>query len=401
LLVNQGGATIWNTIFAKPQTDIIPRGMILDPFQPMTLVIAGEAKMPTGTYDGFLLKVDINTGLTISFDTYDANNSDDGFSSIEPCLGPQPASYVLGGYATLGIQRMPWFVKLDAGGNPLVSKCVFSSTDPQARGLLSVVERINPFTPRIEYYGVFDSNQDLIVGKFDQSGDPIHLSSPMENDEFPYSPGPGMTEIPVGLTIDNGPLSGPQTGISVFGSVHSGTTHDFHFVRAFFNGITGCSTPIQQPMPMPIPILRNNNPIAPWGTLAPCSNFNIVCFGNTPAAWGCTGNLASGSNMRSTSATTGVTNENDLHNVRPQFSLYPNPVSDVLEISYETLSEESVNISVTDALGKHIYARDYTAGNTSDNRFLLNMKELDLQSGIYFITIRDGHHTITEKILYQ
>lgn len=75
----------------------------------------------------------------------------------------------------------------------------------------------------------------------------------------------------------------------------------------------------------------------------------------------------------------------DLNN----FSYYPNPVNDVLNIKY---NKNINNITVHDILGKAIIRKD-TSGK------LVSLNLLDLESGIYIVTVKSGNETTNFKII--
>lgn len=70
-----------------------------------------------------------------------------------------------------------------------------------------------------------------------------------------------------------------------------------------------------------------------------------------------------------------------------EFTYYPNPVKDRLQIKYNT--KEALNIEIYNVLGNKVKGFVHT-GFESD----INVG--DLQNGIYFIRFRDGNHTISK-----
>jgi len=92
-------------------------------------------------------------------------------------------------------------------------------------------------------------------------------------------------------------------------------------------------------------------------------------------------------------ATTGLNEAGSLQNL---FSIYPNPVSDFLNIQFTSTTSGNVKISVTDVLGQQMISQKIPS---SQNNFQLNASEWN--NGIYFITVKNGQVTNTQKILVR
>jgi Secretion system C-terminal sorting domain len=75
------------------------------------------------------------------------------------------------------------------------------------------------------------------------------------------------------------------------------------------------------------------------------------------------------------------------------FKLYPNPVSEILNI--ETPTTGSVIVQIFTSTGKQVFAQDYL----SANKIELNLA--GLSPGLYLINMIAGNQTISEKILVQ
>ena len=75
-------------------------------------------------------------------------------------------------------------------------------------------------------------------------------------------------------------------------------------------------------------------------------------------------------------------------------SLYPNPVSKVLTVEYDTDAVNGVNIQILDITGRQV------AKMQSDNEGdQVQFNVSNLQSGYYFIQIDNGTTQITEKFI--
>jgi hypothetical protein len=73
------------------------------------------------------------------------------------------------------------------------------------------------------------------------------------------------------------------------------------------------------------------------------------------------------------------------------FKVYPNPVSDVLNI--ETSSNGPVQVQIFNAMGELVYAKN----STSLSRMNVDMSALS--PGLYMVNLTEGKQTVSEKIL--
>ncbi|MCK9616384.1 MAG: T9SS type A sorting domain-containing protein [Lentimicrobiaceae bacterium] len=75
---------------------------------------------------------------------------------------------------------------------------------------------------------------------------------------------------------------------------------------------------------------------------------------------------------------------------------YPNPVTDILTV--ENPGNEPCSVNILNTLGKVVYSGPVTNESTQS----MNMKSLNLPSGIYFIQLVSNHKTIAgKKIIYK
>ena len=68
--------------------------------------------------------------------------------------------------------------------------------------------------------------------------------------------------------------------------------------------------------------------------------------------------------------------------------LYPNPVSDVLQIGYETGNTESVLVQILDIQGKVLYQQNLP-NHAGSNNFIIPVKSL--QGGLYLCRLKHGN----------
>ncbi|HML85131.1 MAG TPA: T9SS type A sorting domain-containing protein [Bacteroidales bacterium] len=78
--------------------------------------------------------------------------------------------------------------------------------------------------------------------------------------------------------------------------------------------------------------------------------------------------------------------------------IYPNPVSDNLNIKMETILRTDVKIEVINSYGVKVYqSPSYTVEGAFNTSFSVN----DLPSGAYFIMVKTNDKTITRKIVVR
>jgi hypothetical protein len=80
------------------------------------------------------------------------------------------------------------------------------------------------------------------------------------------------------------------------------------------------------------------------------------------------------------------------------FTIYPNPATAQVWLHYTTGAEAEVNIAIANLLGKQVY-RQKTEMRPGEHVLSLNMDELDLATGAYFVTITNGNQSITKKLI--
>ena len=77
-------------------------------------------------------------------------------------------------------------------------------------------------------------------------------------------------------------------------------------------------------------------------------------------------------------------------------SLYPNPASDLLNISFNSAVQSTVYFEVVDILGKQVYTENFTAqvGNNLRSVFISKLK-----NGLYFVKIQNQEQQIVERFV--
>ena len=82
------------------------------------------------------------------------------------------------------------------------------------------------------------------------------------------------------------------------------------------------------------------------------------------------------------------------------FSIYPNPATDMLSININNASDESSVIRLTDVTGKVIYLQQLQL-KTGENYLSIPVRTMNVESGIYFLTINQNQSVTTRKVVIQ
>lgn len=76
------------------------------------------------------------------------------------------------------------------------------------------------------------------------------------------------------------------------------------------------------------------------------------------------------------------------------FSIYPNPVKDLLKLEWPNNISKAINLSITNLLGIEVYSTNLKAGNKQ-----FNFPVAHFQKGIYFVRIQSGKDKTSRKWL--
>lgn len=91
-----------------------------------------------------------------------------------------------------------------------------------------------------------------------------------------------------------------------------------------------------------------------------------------------------------------TTSIDNIENDNPDFSVYPNPASEIVHIKFNSPINNNTLISITDQVGKLIM-HDVNYISSDNNKFTLDIS--DLQAGIYFIHLNVNDKILTRKIV--
>ena len=80
-------------------------------------------------------------------------------------------------------------------------------------------------------------------------------------------------------------------------------------------------------------------------------------------------------------------------------NMYPLPTSGVLNIDFPSNYIENSNIEIIDVQGNKVYSQDYKT-ILNNNHFKIDMTNLNISSGVYFVIIRSENYFIRKKFTY-
>ncbi|HXB12273.1 MAG TPA: T9SS type A sorting domain-containing protein [Bacteroidia bacterium] len=101
----------------------------------------------------------------------------------------------------------------------------------------------------------------------------------------------------------------------------------------------------------------------------------------------------SASYPRAAASTLGIVEQSELLNT---IRVYPNPNNGDATISFELKQDANVKLDIFNSMGQLI--RSTNKGNQSSGTHLMNLDGQDLPSGMYFINLTAGGHTVSKKV---
>lgn len=93
---------------------------------------------------------------------------------------------------------------------------------------------------------------------------------------------------------------------------------------------------------------------------------------------------------------TGTTSVSNLNNNLNQLIVYPNPVSDILNINFELNNSTATKIEILDFSGKQL---GITLNENLKGMVSKQINTTEFKSGIYFVKIQSENETVTKKII--
>jgi len=78
-------------------------------------------------------------------------------------------------------------------------------------------------------------------------------------------------------------------------------------------------------------------------------------------------------------------------------NIYPNPTQDLISLSIEKDIHKNTKIEILDVNGKTLFCRNITSEDVANGNLSLNFKSLNIESGTYFIVIKNESGGVTSK----
>ena len=92
-----------------------------------------------------------------------------------------------------------------------------------------------------------------------------------------------------------------------------------------------------------------------------------------------------------------VKSDSDIAATLADMRIYPSPFSTVTNVRVNLVSNEMVSLSVYNLLGEQVTTLFNGSLNAGEHTFTLD--GFNLNAGVYFVTLKDGNHSLTKKII--
>jgi len=407
LNVNSTGNIIWSSYY-NGSNGIQPKAIMIDPYHSNRLIVAGGMVTETMDKDAFFMSVDALTGLSLNVKLFGNPGGEDIFNSVieGSNMGANNGQgYVLGGYSQGypgSTQGTAWLVKLDPNGTIIWNRLITPSLGTN-KGIVDVIERLNTLNA-YEYYALTDCSIGMQVAKLDDAGLPFQFFNPSgPNNEYVYNyTGNVCRSNNLGYVNTTSP--GNFTGIQVYGTQIGYLTFPWvngsAVISAYFNGETNCFYNYSKlSYFIEGPGFMGESNVTKFGALSSCSNFLITdAFAGIIAAYHCGGVIPSGSNQRT------APNGEPLALIEKEeklVSVYPNPVINKTTVTYNSHDQSRVIINLFDVSGRLISSIQPDLKSEGTYNEEIDFTNLDLSSGVYFLTISVDGTVTKEKIVYN
>lgn len=86
--------------------------------------------------------------------------------------------------------------------------------------------------------------------------------------------------------------------------------------------------------------------------------------------------------------------------VLDNITFYPNPVVDILRVSFRSNSTATVEISLFNNIGKQVYTQ-MSAAETGNNTISIDVRSKAIVPGIYFIKLKSESDSFTRKLIVK
>lgn len=374
----------------------MPKAILMSPYGTNDITIVGEEFVQASTLqDAFFLQLDNASLMPTNYTTYDYNNTDQGFTSIDIANSNNPSGpgFIVGGHCQAPVSSNSWFVKLGPNGNLNgFSNIIVCTNDPQTGTVAGIVERLNT-NFKYEYYGALVSNFAVLVVKLDDNGFPFAAG------EYKYQTGSSGNAYAVGLSCINAPS--PDEGLQIYIAASGVNPNDIYSAQSCFSGNSGCSIINGVLQVLNVPPSVNLSSLLTNGTIPGCYNSGLVINSTSVnltmqpcGAAPYIGAAAAGGNNFRPAVATGIS-QVSADNTGMQ--VYPSPATDKVQVTFKSNAGSAAKIDVFDYSGRLVTSMPLAAEAQAAE---IDFKSLHIESGIYVISAKINGSSGSQKIIY-
>jgi len=143
-------------------------------------------------------------------------------------------------------------------------------------------------------------------------------------------------------------------------------------------------------------VIHNCDLVAGWGSMLSAIHFANDTNGYAVGYFSYTGDmgppLSIGTIFKNSTGNMLGTNKSDKKN---EVTIYPNPASDNIIVSFSENSKKTFSVEITNCLGEIIFSKFYHSENTA----VINVESFS--KGIYFLTITSQEKRNTKKVVFK
>lgn len=391
------GSIVWSKVYSIAG-DVTPKDITVFPNSGGRLIVVGKVNVALGDDDAIVIDIDGSNGLVNTTKVLGNVGVNDGFNSVLVIKGNAPNAsndILLGGYAgTNPAGYESWLVRTSANYN-IVMSSYLQPTSGANFGIVDLMERLNTFF-NYEYYTLIHSASGMVVLKFDNNFQPFMAQMPAMN-EFVYNLPGTSNSVPACISQVNSAPTLMGLGIQVYGTAYNITSAaTSHMVQAYNNGETNCNRVLQmQNNPVSgLFVMTTGQALVNQG-LSACANFTALVFYTGGAMnFPCTGFIGNGNNARSIGTAIAEVNTSEIG-----FQVAPNPANQLVTVNFTATEGARANLNLTDLSGRIVSATAIGCDFSGDYAQEINLKELDLKAGIYFVDLKIGATSYRQKLL--
>lgn len=109
------------------------------------------------------------------------------------------------------------------------------------------------------------------------------------------------------------------------------------------------------------------------------------------------GNVADNQQNINVQNTSGISVSNDFID---NLAVYPNPVVDILKVSFKSSKKSKAVISLFNNIGKQVYSQESSV-EQGNNLFSIDVRSKAIEPGIYFVQIVVETEVFTKKLIVK